>query len=212
MSTAERATRSTAARARRSTVARTIAGTVAVLSSLMLPVAPVLAADVPTEPSSSAVCAPEEVRWSGSLTLTDGETWTALGVEVPARLGTWLEVVGTSADGIDAAGRAHPLPVAVGGATVATGSRVDGGAVAVTGVEGIPVTVTGVTVALQRCAEVASAVPAQGAPSTGAPAAAAPADLPDAGTSSVWIWFVGAAAVSAGAVLVLTTNRRRHPC
>ena len=76
----------------------------------------------------------------------------------------------------------------------------------------MPVTVTGVTGALQRGGEVASAVPAQGAPSTGAHAAAAPADLPDAGTSSVWIWFVGAAAVSAGAVLVLTTNRRRHPC
>lgn len=206
MSTAERTTRSTARSGRFVTGLIGLVATVAIAGATSGTVA---AHDLATVPVG-VVCTAEEHRWSGTLTLDAAASWTPLGVEVPTRPGTSIEVVGTSADGIDADGRAHPLPVSVGGTPAAAGSRVDGGEIAVAGIDGTPVTLTGVTVAVQRCSEVQSAAPAvEGAPAGRAPSL--PGVEPSSPAIGAVLLVIGAVGVaSAGVALVAATRRRRH--
>ena len=95
--------------------------------------------------------------WSGRARLADEALSIDTGVTVPAVAGTRLDVVGTSVDGIDAAGFARTMPVTVGGITAVAGNTVPGGIIVVTADGGTPVEVAGATVVVRRCNSVASA-------------------------------------------------------
>ena len=130
--------------------------------------------------------------WSGSGTVTAATDVIATGVHVPSQLGTTLVSVGVSADGLDATNHAVALPVTVGGVAAGNGSAIDaGGEIVVHGPIGGstagPLTVTGATVVVDRCAEVASAPADPGTTSTTVvvtDAGALPSSAPDAGAGA----------------------------
>jgi len=111
---------------------------------------------------ATVTCAQETWMWTGSGAVTAATDVIATGVNVPAQLGTTIVAIGVSADGLDATNHAVALPVSVGGVTAANGVALDAGGEIVVhgpaaGSSTGPLTVTGATVVVNRCAEVASA-------------------------------------------------------
>lgn len=117
--------------------------------------------------ATAPVCADETVRWGGFQVLDAAIPSFDTGVDVVARRGTTLTVVGVSADGLDPTDRAHVMPVYVGGVLAVAGATVDGGDVVVS-TDGTEVLrAFGVSVVVRRCAEVAVADPAPAVETTG---------------------------------------------
>jgi LPXTG-motif cell wall-anchored protein len=159
-------------------------------------------------------CTNETYVWTGRARLGDGTNSVDTAVGVPAVPGTRLDVVGTSADGIDAAGFARALPVSVGGTAATTGATVPGGSIVVSFDGGAsPVDLTGATVVVRRCTTVASSSPAGGsaaaAGSAGSSGAAAPGSLPRTGGDDTQQVLVGSALVAIGTGMVAVGRRRR---
>lgn len=164
------------------------------------------------ERSGVGVCVAEEHRWSGSLDLAARGATAMTDVEVPAEVGTWLRVTGVSADGLDANGFVHAVEVTVGASTAVAGATVDPGVVGVRALDDMPVTVSGITLVIERCHEVASA----------AAPAVEPAEVPangvagDRGSGGRGPGLVAAVAAVCGALAVVgalslrAVARRRH--
>lgn len=109
----------------------------------------------------AVVCTAETYTWTGTATVAEATDIVSTGISVAAQLGARLVVVGSSADGLDTNGHAVALAVSVGAVMAAPGAAVDaGGAIAVHGPVGGaasgPLTVSGATVVIDRCADVAS--------------------------------------------------------
>ena len=134
---------------------------------------PVLASPVLASPGAGEVCATETYVWSGRARIAERTSSVDTGVSVPTVSGTRLDVVGTSVDGIDAAGFARAMPITVGGVTAVAGRTVPGGVIVVAADGGTPVEVAGATVVVRRCSSVASASPATASASASASASAA---------------------------------------
>lgn len=177
------------------------------------------AASAAAPPASAVSCADDTVRWGGAHHLAvDGSFATGVDV-VPPAAGETVSVVGVSADGLDANGRASALPVEIGGVVARAGAPTAGGAVVVRSNVSTPVTVSGVTVVVRRCAEVASAASASSASSastaggpvvTAAPSraeAAVPSVLPETGRDELTATVVGGLLVALGAALVVAGRR-----
>lgn len=177
------------------------------------------AASAAAPPASAVSCADDTVRWGGAHHLAvDGSFATGVDV-VPPAAGETVSVVGVSADGLDANGRASALPVEIGGVVARAGAPTAGGAVVVRSNVSTPVTVSGVTVVVRRCAEVASAASASSASSastaggpvvTAAPSraeAAVPSVLPETGRDELTTTVVGGLLVALGAALVVAGRR-----
>jgi LPXTG-motif cell wall-anchored protein len=149
-------------------------------------------------PGTGRSCTTENWVWSGSTTF--GLTTTAFDTDmvVPVVAGTDLTVVGISADGLSSTGQARAMAVTIGGVAAVTGGAVPGGAVVVLA-DGAPAQVNGVTVTLDRCADVQSGAPGEpsGLPRTGATA--------QQGGS-----LIGALAVGVGSAMIVA-GRRRAP-
>lgn len=213
MSRARRPARFAAASRRRSTrstrstrsVVRSLAWRVAAATSLALAAAPAVvgAADGPVR--SAEVCTSEEHRWSGSLDLAGRGATATTEMAVPVVEGTWLRVAGLSADGLDASGVVHPVAVIVGTAPAAVGAAIDAGIVGVRAIDDVAVTVSGVTVVVDRCREVASA----GANEVNEATGEVPSDLPASGGRVGMLTAVGALALGAG-LGMRAIARRRH--
>ena len=180
------------------------------------------AASAAAPPASAVSCADDTVRWGGAHHLAvDGSFATGVDV-VPPAAGETVSVVGVSADGLDANGRASALPVEIGGVVARAGAPTAGGAVVVRSNVSTPVTVSGVTVVVRRCAEVASASSASSASTastastaggpvvTAAPSraeAAVPSVLPETGRDELTATVVGGLLVALGAALVVAGRR-----
>lgn len=170
---------------------------------------------------SGTTCTDETVRWGGSQVLDAATPSFDTGVDVVARAGTTLTVVGVSADGLDASERAQALPVFVGGTAALPTASVSGGDVVVRSDGTQPLRVFSVTVVVRRCAEVAVAssgaaqgtpvadatVASQTAPST-AQAAAVVAALPETGRGAWRETVLGALMIAVGAAFVSFGRRR----
>jgi hypothetical protein len=118
-------------------------------------------------------CEDETHLWVGDQLLEAPGSRLDTGLEVPAAAaGTGLAIVGVSADGIDATGRARVLAVYVGGVRTSAGVAVTGGGVTAVheADQAGPLRVRGVTAVVRRCTLVASAAPTE-PPTTPAPAA-----------------------------------------
>jgi hypothetical protein len=170
-----------------------------VAAALALPIVsaplPALAAAAGT----GATCTSEDWVWAGTASLDASTAEFDTGLIVPVTIGATLTVTGVSADGLDSTGHARALTVLVGGTPATPGSPVPGGRVVVAG-DGAPAQLTGVTVVLDRCADVQSAAPEQ--------PAAAP-DLPGTGArSEVTTSLVGVAAIAAGTAMIVVGRRR----
>jgi hypothetical protein len=171
-----------------------------------------LAAFVPGGRAAAAVapeavplesCRRESYVWNGNTTLSGADA-IETGIVVTAQLGATLRVVGVSADGIDAQGFATALPVTIAGAAVVPGATIDGGTVSIHGGGGsVPLTVSGATVVIDRCALVSVAAPPQGAE------AELPATGPGA-TPRIVAWM-GALSLAAGLVLSAIAQRAKSP-
>lgn len=187
--------------------------------------------------ATAPMCADETVRWGGFQVLDAAIPSFDTGVDVVARRGTTLTVVGVSADGLDPTDRAHAMPVYVGGTLAVAGATVAGGDVVVS-TDGTEVLRSfGVTVVVRRCAEVAvagsapaletadaastAATPAstkEGADTNGATAAwptaeeaaAVVSTLPATGRDSWLNTIIGGVLVAIGAAMV-TFGRRPRP-
>ena len=142
-----------------------------VLSSPVL-ASPVLSSPALASPGAGEVCATETYVWSGRARIAERTSSVDTGVSVPTVSGTRLDVVGTSVDGIDAAGFARAMPITVGGVTAVAGRTVPGGVIVVAADGGTPVEVAGATVVVRRCSAVASANPANASASASASASA----------------------------------------
>lgn len=160
---------------------------------------------------SAETCTNETFVWTGRARLGDGTNSVDTGVGVPIVPGTRLDVVGTSADGIDAAGSARALPVSVGGTAATTGATVPGGSIVVSFDQGSsPVDVSGATVVVKRCTTVASAGAPASAPSAASSGAtASPAGLPRTGGDDTQQLLVGSGLVAIGSGMVAVGRRRR---
>jgi hypothetical protein len=170
-----------------------------VVAALALPItmAP-LHASAAVVPATT--CTSEDWIWSGTVALDASTAEFDTGLIVPVTIGATLTVTGVSADGLDATGRARSMTVAVGGTVATPGSMVPGGRVVVVG-DGAPAQLTGVTVVLDRCAEVQSAAPEP--PATGTPG------LPGTGArAEVATTLVGAVAIAAGTAMIVAGRRR----
>lgn len=142
-------------------------------------------------------CADETHIWTGAATVGGPNGATVdTGVAVPVGTGTTLTVVGVSADGLDADGRATALGVTVGGVAATPGASVAGGGISLATTSEIALRVSGATVVVSRCAEVAVL------PSVSRP-------LPATGVSEYLHLAFGASMVGAG-VLMVTAGRRRR--
>jgi LPXTG-motif cell wall-anchored protein len=178
--------------------------------------------------STAPMCADETVRWGGFQVLDAAVPSFDTGVDVVARSGSTLTVVGVSADGLDPADRAHVMPVYVGGTRVVAGATITGGDVIVS-TDGTEVLrASGVTVVVRRCAEVAVAGPAPTLETldgdvaerssavevtawpTAEESAAVVATLPETGRESLANTIIGGLLVAVGAALV-TFGRRPRP-
>jgi hypothetical protein len=141
-------------------------------------------------------CADESHIWMGAATVGGPNDATVdTGVAVPVVTGTTLTVVGVSADGLDDAGRATALDVTVGGVAARPGASVAGGGISISTTSAIALRVSGATVVVSRCAEVAVLPPVS-------------RPLPATGVSEHLHLALGASMVGAGALMV-TAGRRR---
>ena len=142
-------------------------------------------------------CADESYIWTGAATVGGPSAATVdTGVAVPVVTGTTLTVVGVSADGLDDAGRATALDVTVGGATATPGASVAGGGISISTTSAVALRVSGATVVVSRCAEVAVLPPVS-------------RPLPATGVSEHLHLVLGASMVGAGALMVTAGRRRR---
>lgn len=142
-------------------------------------------------------CAAESHIWTGAATVGGPNAATVdTGVAVPVVTGTTLTVVGVSADGLDGDGRATALDVTVGGVAATPGAAVAGGGISLAATSASALRVSGATVVVSRCAEVAVL------PSVSRP-------LPATGVSEYLHLAFGASMVGAG-VLMVTAGRRRR--
>ena len=144
-------------------------------------------------------CSTENWVWSGSTNLGPATPFDT-GIVVPAVVGTDVTVLGVSADGLSSTGQARAMVVTVGGVAAVTGGVVPGGAIVVLA-DGEPAQLNGVTVVLERCADVQSGAPGDPSddnmPSTGA-------------TAQVRGSLIGAVAVAVGSAMMVA-GRRRAP-
>jgi hypothetical protein len=159
--------------------------------------APASNAPASNAPAAGEQCDSESYRWNGSADLDGRATEVRTGVEVPATTGTRLEVVGVSADGIGADGIAHALPVRVGGVDAVAGATVPGGLITVVVPDNGPMQLAGVTVVVQRCAQVSSFAPEVEVPG-----------LPRTGIDELRQTVIGAAIIAVGVSLVMLGRRR----
>jgi LPXTG-motif cell wall-anchored protein len=149
-------------------------------------------------PGTGRSCTTESWVWSGSTTLDPKTAVFDTGVVVPVVVGTELTVVGVSADGLSSTGHARVMAVTIGGAPAVAGGAVPGGALMVVS-DGAAAQLHGVTVTLDRCAEVQSFAP-------GAPAGE---NLPHTGaTAQVGGSLIGALAVGVGSAMIVVGRRR----
>lgn len=169
-----------------------------VVAALALPIviAPRVAGAAPVP---AVTCASEEWVWAGTASLEATAAEFDTGLIVPVVIGTTLTVTGVSADGLDSTGHARPMTVLVGGTAATSGATVPGGRVVVAG-DGRAAQLTGVTVVLDRCAEVQSAAPDESG--AGAP------DLPNTGARPDATSLVGVAAIAVGTALIVAGRRR----
>ena len=173
-----------------------------VLSSPVL-ASPVLSSPALASPGAGEVCATETYVWSGRARIAERTSSVDTGVSVPTVSGTRLDVVGTSVDGIDAAGFARAMPITVGGVTAVAGRTVPGGVIVVAADGGTPVEVAGATVVVRRCNSVASA----GSASAGSSSAGQV--LPRTGwADDVRQFLIGSVLVGVG-VAMMGVGRRR---
>ncbi len=159
--------------------------------------------------TGAELCTPEEYRWSGVLELSGGGAVATTDVDVPEVPGTWLRVVGTSADGLDTAGSAHAVAVTVGASAADPGASIVGGAIGVRALDDVPVVVNGVTLVVDRCRTVAAAPPGA-LPAASAGTDAANDDLPAAGGASATLIVIGGVLALGSGVGVWAVSRRRH--
>ena len=164
-----------------------------------LAIAAALLALVPGARASAAVpvetCTRESHVWSGSATLSGDDVFDT-GLVVPSQLGTTLRVVGVSADGLDGAGDATAVPVTIAGTPLLPGVMLSGGPVRIHGGGATsPLTVSGATVVVDRCALVASAP----APDPVLPGPELPATGP--GATPRVVALAGSVLLAAGLVL-----------
>lgn len=182
--------------------------------------------------ATAPMCADETVRWGGFQVLDAAIPSFDTGVDVVARRGTTLTIVGVSADGLDPTDRAHVMPVYVGETRAVAGATVVGGDVVVS-TDGTEVLrAFSVTVVVRRCAEVAVAGSAPALETAGgASAASTPAGtetnvpaawptaeeaaavvstLPATGRDSWLNTIIGGVLVAIGAAMV-TFGRRPRP-
>ncbi len=169
---------------------------------------------------AAETCADETYVWTGRARLGDGTNTVDTGVGVPSVAGTRLAVVGTSADGLDAAGTARALPVSVGGTVATVGAVLTGGAIVISFDQGTtPVDVAGATVVVRRCTTVASASPASptaptasaggnGSTSASSGTSASAASLPRTGGDDTRQLLVGSGLVALGSAMVAFGRRR----
>lgn len=142
-------------------------------------------------------CADESHIWTGAATVGGPNAATVdTGVAVPVVMGTTLTVVGVSADGLDADGRATALDVTVGGVAATPGASVAGGGISLATTSASALRVSGATVVVSRCAEVAALPPVS-------------RPLPATGVSEYLHLAFGASMVGAGVLLVTAGRRRR---
>jgi hypothetical protein len=100
-------------------------------------------------------CTDESHVWSGTAHLDTETPSASTGLEITGQIGARIDVVGVSADGLDATGHALSLSVTVGGVPAVAGGTVPGGAIEVHAVDATARDVTGATVAVRRCVAVA---------------------------------------------------------
>ena len=146
--------------------------------------------------ASADQCTDDTFMWVGVAALSDGVAMVDTGVSVSSALGVRLEVVGVSADGIDASGTAHALRLTIGGDEALPGATVQGGSIVVHATD-VAVRVSGATVLLRRCVSVASF----GSESGGG-------QLPSTG-GNVDLAAIALAVVAGGAALVRVAALRR---
>jgi hypothetical protein len=151
-------------------------------------------------PDTGRSCSSEDWVWSGSTTLDPTNPFDT-GIVVPTVLGTDVTIVGLSADGLSSTGYARPMVVTIGGVAAVTGGAVPGGAIVVLA-DGEPAQLNGVTVVVERCADVQSG--ASGSTSSDE-------NMPHTGaTAQVGGSLIGAAAVAVGSAMMVA-GRRRAP-
>ena len=151
-------------------------------------------------PDPATSCTAEQWAWTGVATLDATTAELDTGVIVPVQIGTELFVVGVSADGLTSTGAARTMTVTIGGTPAVAGGTVPGGRLVVVG-DGAPAEVRNATVAINRCAQVTSAAPADAGTKAG--------PLPHTGsTLELGASVFGALAVAIGTALVVVGRRR----
>ena len=149
-------------------------------------------------PGTGRSCTTESWVWSGSTNLDLATAAFDTGVVVPIVVGTELTVVGVSADGLSATGHARAMMVTIGGVPAVAGGAVPGGALLVLP-DGVAAQLHGVTVTVDRCADVQSGAPDD--PGSGS--------LPHTGaTAQVGGSLIGALAVGVGSAMIVAGRRR----
>jgi hypothetical protein len=161
-----------------------------------------VATAAPAAPVTSAErCIDESYVWSGTAHLDTETPSVATGLEISSEVGARIDVVGVSADGLDASGHALPLSVTIGGVPAVAGGSVLGGAIEVHAVDEAVRDVTGATVAVRRCVVVA----ALGQTESGV--SASPPQLPATGVDPRV--FAAAVAATVGGLGLRRSARRR---
>jgi hypothetical protein len=133
--------------------------------ALVLPTGLVAAGVAAAPPAAATICTDESLVWAGVAHLDAQHPVVDTGLRVSAGSGVTLDVVGVSADGLDASRRAVPLPVTIGGMPAVAGARVVGGMIEVHSAGDVDRHVMGATVLLRRCVKVDSLASDDRAPS-----------------------------------------------
>lgn len=182
---------------RPTTAARLIGRSLLVLGALAVSGSGAGTPVVSASASAGRRCVDESHMWTGAATV--GGPYGAsvdTGVVVPVVAGTTLTVVGVSADGLAADGRATALDVTVGGVAATPGAAVAGGGIVVSTTSSVALRVSGSTVVVSRCTEVAVLPPVT-------------RPLPATGVGEQLHLVLGASMVGGGALMVTAGRRRR---
>ncbi len=172
-----------------------------------MPAAPA-AADAVAPRGVAQRCTSETYLWDGSVDGAaveiggEGPASADTAIVIGAVAGTTLRVEGAAADGVAADGTAVALGVTVGGVPADVGAVVPGGAVAVVTSSAVPLRVSGATVVVARCVEVAAAPP------VARPARTLPSTGWSGGWESAGRLLLGTALVGLGALLVVANRPR----
>jgi|CXWL01.1.fsa_nt_gi hypothetical protein len=179
--------------------------------ALALPTGLVVCGVAPTAGAAAAEqCSEETLMWSGVAQFGAGVTVVDTGLNVTAAAGVRLEVVGASADGVDAWGNAVALPVTVGGRPAVAGATVAAGPVEVHSADEAVRVVNGASVVLRRCVLV-EALAARPEATSGPDDDVASERLPVTGTDAEWLAAITVAAVAAIATGALIAFGARRP-